>query len=33
MGTTLKGNTKTGQVYSDAPVKVEQGMNRFGRQA
>ncbi|MGP5272352.1 LPS export ABC transporter periplasmic protein LptC [Psychrobacter faecalis] len=29
MGTTLKGNTKTGQVYSDAPVKVEQGMNRF----
>ena len=28
-GTTLKGNTKSGQVYSDEPVKVEQGMNRF----
>lgn len=28
-GATLKGNTKSGQVYSDEPVKVEQGMNRF----
>ncbi|MGP4118559.1 LPS export ABC transporter periplasmic protein LptC [Psychrobacter aquimaris] len=28
-GSILKGNTKSGQVYSDAPVKVEQGMNRF----
>jgi len=28
-GTTLKGNTKSGQVYSNEPVKVEQGMNRF----
>ncbi len=28
-GETLKGNTKTRQVYSDRPVKVEQGMNRF----
>ncbi len=28
-GQTLKGNTKSRQVYSDVPVKVEQGMNRF----
>ena len=28
-GATLKGNTKSGQVYSDEPVKVEQEMNRF----
>ena len=28
-GSTLKGNTKSGQVYSDEPVKIEQGMNRF----
>lgn len=28
-GATLKGNTKSGQVYSNEPVKVEQGMNRF----
>lgn len=28
-GQTLKGNTKSRQVYSDEPVKVEQGMNRF----
>ncbi len=28
-GAILKGNTKSGQVYSDEPVKVEQGMNRF----
>ena len=28
-GVTLKGNTKSGQVYSNEPVKVEQGMNRF----
>lgn len=28
-GTALKGNTKSRQVYSDQPVKVEQGMNRF----
>ena len=28
-GATLKGNTKSGQVYSDEAVKVEQGMNRF----
>lgn len=28
-GNTLKGNTKSGQVYSDEAVKVEQGMNRF----
>lgn len=28
-GNTLKGNTKSGQVYSDEPVKVEQGPNRF----
>lgn len=28
-GSILKGNTKSGQVYSEAPVKVEQGMNRF----
>ena len=28
-GSTLKGNTKSGQVYSNEPVKVEQGMNRF----
>lgn len=28
-GTALKGNTKTRQVYSEQPVKVEQGMNRF----
>lgn len=28
-GNTLKGNTKSGQVYSDDPVKVEQGPNRF----
>ncbi|MBP2280817.1 lipopolysaccharide export system protein LptC [Psychrobacter sp. PL15] len=29
IGQTLKGNTKSRQVYSDEPVKVEQGMNRF----
>lgn len=28
-GAALKGNTKTRQVYSEQPVKVEQGMNRF----
>ena len=28
-GNTLKGNTKSGQVYSDEAVKIEQGMNRF----
>lgn len=28
-GQALKGNTQTKQVYSDEPVKVEQGMNRF----
>lgn len=28
-GSALKGNTKSGQVYSDVPVKIEQGMNRF----
>lgn len=28
-GQTLKGNTKSRQVYSDESVKVEQGMNRF----
>ena len=28
-GTILKGNTNSGQVYSEAPVKIEQGMNRF----
>ena len=28
-GATLKGNIKSGQVYSNDPVKVEQGMNRF----
>ena len=28
-GSILQGNTKSGQVYSDAPVKIEQGMNRF----
>lgn len=28
-GQALKGNTKTRQVYSEQPVKVEQGMNRF----
>lgn len=28
-GQTLKGNTKSRQVYSDMPVKVTQGMNRF----
>ncbi len=28
-GQTLKGNTKSRQVYSDEAVKVEQGMNRF----
>ena len=28
-GQTLQGNTKSGQVYSDEPVKVVQGMNRF----
>ncbi|MGP5504831.1 LPS export ABC transporter periplasmic protein LptC [Psychrobacter celer] len=28
-GSTLKGNTKSGQVYSEAPVKIEQGTNRF----
>ncbi len=28
-GQTLKGNTKSRQVYSDEPVKVVQGMNRF----
>ncbi|WP_201525967.1 LPS export ABC transporter periplasmic protein LptC [Psychrobacter frigidicola] len=29
IGQTLKGNTKSRQVYSDELVKVEQGMNRF----
>ncbi|MGX8220140.1 LPS export ABC transporter periplasmic protein LptC [Psychrobacter celer] len=28
-GSMLKGNTKSGQVYSEAPVKIEQGTNRF----
>ncbi|WP_350557665.1 LPS export ABC transporter periplasmic protein LptC [Psychrobacter sp. CAL346-MNA-CIBAN-0220] len=28
-GQTLKGNTKSRQVYSNEPVKVVQGMNRF----
>lgn len=28
-GNSLKGNTKSGQVYSEEPVKIEQGMNRF----
>jgi lipopolysaccharide export system protein LptC len=28
-GKTLNGNTKSGQVYSDEAVKIEQGMNRF----
>ncbi|WP_367104404.1 LPS export ABC transporter periplasmic protein LptC [uncultured Psychrobacter sp.] len=28
-GQTLKGNTKSRQVYSDEAVKVVQGMNRF----
>lgn len=28
-GQTLMGNTKSRQVYSNEPVKVEQGMNRF----
>ncbi|MGO2504703.1 MAG: LPS export ABC transporter periplasmic protein LptC [Psychrobacter alimentarius] len=28
-GSTLKGNTKSGKVYSEEPVKIEQGMNRF----
>ena len=28
-GEALKGNTKSRQVYSDKPVQVEQGMNRF----
>ncbi|WLP95576.1 LPS export ABC transporter periplasmic protein LptC [Psychrobacter sp. M13] len=28
-GAALKGNTKSRQVYSDEPVKVEQGLNRF----
>lgn len=28
-GSELKGNTKSRQVFSDKPVKVEQGMNRF----
>ncbi|WP_169391483.1 MULTISPECIES: LPS export ABC transporter periplasmic protein LptC [Psychrobacter] len=28
-GAELKGNTKSRQVFSDQPVKVEQGMNRF----
>ncbi|MBF0658013.1 LPS export ABC transporter periplasmic protein LptC [Psychrobacter sp. NZS113] len=28
-GSTLKGNTKSGKVYSDEPVQVVQGMNRF----
>ena len=28
-GSILKGNTKSGKVYSDEPVQVEQGMNRF----
>ena len=28
-GQALKGNTKSRQVYSDQPVKVEQGTNRF----
>lgn len=28
-GQMLKGNTKSRQVYSNQPVKVEQGMNRF----
>lgn len=28
-GQALKGNTKSRQVYSEEPVKVEQGMNRF----
>ena len=28
-GSTLKGKTKSGKVYSDDPVQVVQGMNRF----
>ena len=28
-GSILKGNTKSGKVYSDEPVQVVQGMNRF----
>ncbi|WP_201536413.1 LPS export ABC transporter periplasmic protein LptC [Psychrobacter ciconiae] len=28
-GSELKGNTKSRKVFSDKPVKVEQGMNRF----
>ncbi|MBO1530207.1 LPS export ABC transporter periplasmic protein LptC [Psychrobacter sp. F1192] len=28
-GQALKGNTKSRQVYSEEPVQVEQGMNRF----
>ncbi|MBE0442881.1 MAG: LPS export ABC transporter periplasmic protein LptC [Psychrobacter sp.] len=28
-GSTLKGNTKSGKIYSEEPVQVEQGMNRF----
>ena len=28
-GESLQGNTKSGEVYSNDPVKVEQGMNRF----
>lgn len=28
-GQELKGNTQSKQVYSEKPVKVEQGMNRF----
>lgn len=28
-GQALKGNTKSRQVYSDQPVQVEQGLNRF----
>ncbi len=28
-GNSLKGNTKSGKVYSEEPVKIEQGMNRF----
>ncbi len=28
-GQALKGNTKTRQVYSDQPVKVQQGLNTF----
>ena len=29
IGKTLKGNTKSGKIYSNDPVKIEQGMNRF----